>query len=484
MSDWVSIDFGTCNSAAAIAVDGRPKLVSPNNVPFFPTVACVLGKDRIVVCQQAEGFKSRYPDLYLQEFKLNIGDAIDCNGADYRRVVAEILRYIKGCAENENNGERIGKALLTVPAIYTEQDRRKEVMRQAARDAGFTTVEFLREPQAAAYHYAYVSGNRRAGLSLIYDLGGGTFDPALMDMSDASSPVFLGCSGGVKCGGQYFDAAIYKRAQQEAKAAGKPLGREKRWEDYGACKRLKEGLSAMPQGTALLSNDEVFTLDRAGLRELIEEKLELTLEACDMVVRTARKEWRDVGQVLLVGGSTSIPLVSEMLQRHLASHNAAGVRVVRSLSGEKGEYSHNYAVCLGGIAYAEGLLDAEADAEDDYEASDFWEPKEEPREEVSGRLECGGRTCRLKEGTNTFGRSESQDFTFGDPTMSREHFAVEVSRNGAGRYEYVVTTRSGKKATVVGMLALDLRYAYAPKVAVLKDGDTITAGNTRFTFRK
>ena len=77
MGNWVCIDFGTCNSAAAIEIDGRPKLVLPNNIPFFPTVACVLSRDKIVVCQNAESFKTRYPESFLQEFKLDIANSPD-----------------------------------------------------------------------------------------------------------------------------------------------------------------------------------------------------------------------------------------------------------------------------------------------------------------------------------------------------------------------------------------------------------------------
>ena len=216
MGNWVCIDFGTSNSAAAIVVDGRPKLVSPNNKSYFPTVACVLGKDKIAVCQSAEQFKTKYPEFYLQEFKLNIAEPLDCNGVGYREVIAAILRHIKGCAEIENNGNRIDNVMLTIPAIYTESDRRKDVMRQAALDAGFQKVAFMREAHAAALHYAYIQGTETVGLSLVYDLGGGTFDPALIMLSGENEPDFLGCDSGVKCGGQYFDAAFYKQAQAEA----------------------------------------------------------------------------------------------------------------------------------------------------------------------------------------------------------------------------------------------------------------------------
>lgn len=97
----------------------------------------------------------------------------------------------------------------------------------------------------------------------------------------------------------------------------------------------------------MLSNDEFFSLNREGLNALIGEKLDLTLSACDSMLKTAHKEWTHINQVLLVGGSTSIPLVSEKLRQHLASHNASEVRIIRSMTGINGEYNHNYAVCLG-----------------------------------------------------------------------------------------------------------------------------------------
>lgn len=469
MGNWVCIDFGTSNSAAAIVVDGRPKLVSPNNKSYFPTVACVLGKDKIAVCQSAEQFKTKYPEFYLQEFKLNIAEPLDCNGVGYREVIAAILRHIKGCAEIENNGNRIDNVMLTIPAIYTESDRRKDVMRQAAFDAGFQKVTFMREAHAAALHYAYIQGTETVGLSLVYDLGGGTFDPALIMLSGENEPDFLGCDSGVKCGGQYFDAAIYKQAQAEAKVAGAPLDRSSKWSDFWACRLLKEDLSATYEATTLLSNGNPFTLSRPDFEELIRKKLYLTLDACDMMMTSARREWTEVEQILLVGGSTAIPLVSSLLQQHLISHNAPKVKVIRSLNGPNGEYNHNYAVCLGGITLAETKLLHP-------------EPEPEPEPEI-GELVNNGKRCRLKLGTNTFGRDRGQDYVFDDPHMSREHFEVIVTKNEGRGFRYKLQTVSTSRATVVnGTLALDRTIPFAPKEIELKDGMTVLAGRTKFQF--
>lgn len=469
MGNWICIDFGTSNSAAAIVVDGRPKLVSPNNRPYFPTVACVLGRDKIAVCHSAEQFKTKYAEFYLQEFKLHIAEPLDCNGVGYREVIAAILRHIKGCAEIENNGEFIGKVMLTIPAIYTENDQRKEVMRQAAFDAGFQEVAFMREAHAAALHYAYVQKKETVGLSLVYDLGGGTFDPALVMLSGEDNPTILGCDSGVKCGGQYFDTAIYKQAQAEAKAAGIPLVSAERWNDFRACRLLKEDLSAAPEATALLSNGEPFTLNRSDFEELIRKKLYLTLDACDMMMTSVRRKWTEVEQVLLVGGSTAIPLVSSLLQQHLTAHNASKVKIIRNFNGINGEYNYSYAVCLGGITLAE--------------TKSICQKVKTETEAKIGELFCNGKHYRLKLGTNTFGRDDSQNHVFPDLHMSRKHFEIVVTKDEAGGFCYKLITVSNSRATIVnGILALNRMIPFAPKEIDLKNGMTVLAGETTFQF--
>lgn len=462
MGNWVCIDFGTCNSAAAIIVDHSPVLVSPNNRSFFPTVACVINKDEIVVCHSAEQFRNKYPEFYLQEFKLDIDKPLNCNGSDYKKIIAAILEYIKSCAETENNGETIDSVLLTVPAIYTKNDRRLDIMKNAAFDAGFSSVEFLAEPHAAALHYAYVQGEMSENTSVVYDLGGGTFDTTLIRTDANGKAEILGYDCGVKCGGQYFDAAIYKLAAEKSEKNGKALMRESRWIDYSACRMLKEDLSAKTTATTLLSNEESFTLSRTEFETMIKDKLRLTTNACDHMLSVSKKQWPDIDNILLVGGSTSIPLVSDMLHEHLISHNATNVKIIRNYTGKNGKYNHNYAVCLGGIT----LKDCkQADTE------------------CSGRLICCGKEIKLHVGTNTFGRGNEQDFIFNDPKMSRKHFVVDVENTPDKGWTYRLTTMSDKKATIIDhTLALDRNISFAAKSIELKNGMTILAGHTEFTF--
>ena len=129
---WLCIDFGTCNTAAAFLVGGKPHLVTYGNSSFFPTVACVLESGEIQVCQNAEPLRDRFAEFFQQEFKLQIADPVDINGRSYQDIIAEILRFVSKAAALENNNQPLDKALITVPAIYTASDPRKEVMREKA----------------------------------------------------------------------------------------------------------------------------------------------------------------------------------------------------------------------------------------------------------------------------------------------------------------------------------------------------------------
>lgn len=463
-SDWVCIDFGTSNTAAAIEIDGAPHIVSYTNYQYFPTVACVLDDGTIEVCQNAVGFRASHPETFKQEFKLNIADDIDINSATYVDIVAKILEFVKGCAEMENNGMPIRNALLTIPALYTESDHRKTVMASAAKKAGFCNVEFIKEPDAAAHHYAHITRQKAIGLTLIYDLGGGTFDPALVELS-AKKTLLLGNDSGVKCGGHYFDRAIYKHIASHFSATN-PLSKLKRLEDYDACCRLKESLSSLQSATQLFSNGEKFTLTRAELNELLLPLVDLTLKSCDNVVATSNRSWSDIKQIVLVGGSTALPLISEMLQKHIISHNASGVKIIRNAKGVNGDYNHRFATCLGGISLK------------------LTPPP--PAEEKVGQLICNGREIQLQLGTNKIGRSHEMDFSFPDPRMSRHHFNIDIERIAGGRLKYSVTTYSSSQSTIINkMEALNLSLApIARTTAEIFDGDTILAGKTLFQLKK
>lgn len=465
-SQWVCIDFGTCNTAAAIDVDGKPHVVTFAGSGFFPTVACISDDGTMQVCQSAESMRTLHPEGFIQEYKLCIHQPLGIYGRQYQDVVAETLRFVKGCAETENNGHAISSVLLTLPASYTPDDQRRRVMADAAAAAGFTTVDFLTEPEAAAHHYAYVMGRRVKGLSLVYDLGGGTFDAVLLDTSDAKHPRIVGTESGTAMGGSYFDSAIYKYVKEQCAAAGTPLLRDHRLDDYLSCRRLKETLSVQRQAEQPFSCGKGVTLTRQEFDRLVAANIHKTVETCESMLRTARRNWKDISQVLFVGGSTAIPLVATMLRKAMEAAGATGVTLVRNTTGRHGSYDHRFATCLGGIA------------------TKITPPPPPP--EPLAQLWMGSRRLQLHQGLNTFGRDRSNEFCFpDDPTMSRKHFDINVTRDTAGRWNYLLTTRSQTKPTIInGLLALDLNSAFTKSSEYLQDSWMITAGRTTLTFVK
>lgn len=467
---WVCIDFGTCNTAAAIQIDGNPHIVTYGNTQFCPTIACVRSNQDIQVCQNAEPLRLKFPESFIQEFKLDIAEHIDLNGVQYVDIVREILKYVKEFSQIENNNQVCDSVILTIPAIYTENDRRIDVMREAAIEAGFLHVEFMSEPQAAARHYAYIMGAKNTGISLIYDLGGGTFDPALLDMTNTKEPKLIGNESGVECGGQFFDAAIYKHISNEFQKLGEPLLRENKLNDYAACKRLKETLSIKEEASQYFSNGQSFKLNRGTFNKLVHEKISLTLKACDSVIHTSGRNWSDIKQILFVGGSTAIPLIREMLEKHLVSHSAQNVKIVRNLKGEKGDYDHNFATCLGGIT------------------SKIMPPPPPP--ETIAKIYANGEVLQLKEGINTFGRDDKMDFHFNDSSMSRNHFSITVTKNANEEWSYTLTTCSKSKPTIlykknrIALRSNPSNYPGSSDSAKLLDGECFMAGKTSFQIKK
>lgn len=345
------IDFGTSTTAATIMINGKPQIVNYGHDNCFSTVACVLPDGKIEVCNGALALRSTYPEYFKQEFKLDIAQPLDLNGRNYEDIVAEILRFVKACAEIKNNDKPIDTVVLTIPAIYSESDPRRKVMQKAAIRAGFKDVSFVGEPVAAAHHYAYISGNSNTGgLTLVYDLGGGTFDPVLLENGENGEWRILGYDHGVSCGGQFFDRQIYKYVSQYFKKLGHPLGKSRKIDDYGLCKQLKEELSFSLSASRVFSNAKPFTLTREKLEELIAPLLDLTVDSCNSLLRTAGRKWSEVRRVLLVGGSSAMPLVTKAISAYASMEGAGKIDIVRSASGEKGEYRYLYAVSLGGIA--------------------------------------------------------------------------------------------------------------------------------------
>lgn len=358
--NWVSIDFGTSYSSASILIDDKPVKVHPMgglyNTYGFPTVAYVGEDKKIKVCNEALPWRCQNPERFVKDFKLNIHeDELAYLGIRYCDIITEILKAIKQSAEYAMGNEPIEGTIITIPATYSDNDPRKNIMRDSAIAAGFKEVEFLKEAEAAAIYYDSVQKSQAGTITLIYDLGGGTFDPALIQHT-AEGYRLLGSTSGNEYGGKYFEAALYRHFKEKYtfKYDDDEAIRMQQIDGIAKlCKEIKEALSStdkvvypvplMPQIMIEYSRDQ--------FEALIKPMLEKTFQVCSSLVTTAGKKWSDVNRILMIGGSTAIPCVRKYLKQYLIGQNSPDIPIVMNKSEEGYLIDTLFAVSIGGILY-------------------------------------------------------------------------------------------------------------------------------------
>ena len=360
--NWVSIDFGNSYSAATVWIDGKASKVNPIDGQYggsfgFPTVAYIGEDDIIRVCNDAMDWRELQPERFLKDFKLNIyEDELAYMNVRYVDIIARILGLIKQSAEAAIGGEAIDGAILTIPATYSENDPRKEIMREAAigeRGAGFVQVEFVKEAEAAAVYYHSIQKTQAGTTTLIYDLGGGTFDPALVEHRK-NGYALLGSVSGKECGGKYFEAALYKHFKEKYSLSYSEdeTQRTRQIDEIAkVCRKIKEALSSKQEVSypILSMNRKVISCTRNEFESLIRPLLESTFQECSTLIASSGKEWKDISRILLIGGSSTIPCVKEYFRKYLKGKNQSNIPIVLNKSEEGKLVDTLYAVSIGGL---------------------------------------------------------------------------------------------------------------------------------------
>ncbi|WP_238005579.1 Hsp70 family protein [Dactylosporangium sp. AC04546] len=325
------VDFGTSASSAVLVVGGEARLVKePGSGSYsWPSVVCRDG-DRLLVGVTAERRKRKDPAGYRAEFKRDLGESAGVPLGDrsfpVEALVAAVLRALRDRAE-EMHGGPVTRAVLTVPASYADGDDRRELMIAAGEAAGFVEVDLLAEPVAAAL--APVAGRafRDGDLVLVYDFGGGTFDAALVRFGSPADHEVLGHAALDDCGGRDIDALLIAHLRSEG---GAELAEA--LDDGGSrMVRLRLGLqlSDFARGVKhqLSDVDDVedyvspaappSLVARADLAALVAPLLDRTVECCRSLLRRCRVVPADVTAVLLVGGTSRMPVVAETVAASL-----------------------------------------------------------------------------------------------------------------------------------------------------------------------
>ena len=325
MGKIIGIDLGTTNSCVAILEGGQP-VVIPNSEGSRTTPSVVAFKDgERMVGTLAKRQAITNPERTISSIKRDMGSdrKVHIDGKDYtpQEISAMILQKLKQEAESYL-GELVTQAVITVPAYFTDSQR--QATKDAGRIAGLEVLRIINEPTAAAL--AYGMDKEKNQKILVYDLGGGTFDVSILEIGDGVFEV-LATAGNNRLGGDDFDQRLMDYIADEFK---KSNGIDLR-SDKMAMQRLKEAaekakidLSGVAQtniNLPFITMDASgpkhldMTISRAKFNDLISDLIDKTRICVEKAMTDAGLTTAQIDKVILVGGSSRIPAVQEMVKK-------------------------------------------------------------------------------------------------------------------------------------------------------------------------
>ena len=327
MGKVIGIDLGTTNSCVSVMEGGEAKvIVNADGGRTTPSVVAFKG-DEIQVGDVAKRQAAANPNT-ISSIKRHMGESykVDVNGKKYtpQEISAMILQNLKKTAENYL-GQKVTQAVITVPAYFN--DAQRQATKDAGKIAGLEVLRIINEPTAAALAYGIDKTDKEQTV-LVFDLGGGTFDVSILSLADGTFEV-ISTAGDNKLGGDDFDAKIVNWLASEFKKETLvdltndkiAMGRLKE-----AAEDAKKKLSTSTTTTISLpfiafSNGGPLNLEkeltRAKFDDLTRELVDRTTGPVRRALNDAKMTANDINQVLLVGGSTRIPAVQELVKREL-----------------------------------------------------------------------------------------------------------------------------------------------------------------------
>lgn len=337
MSKVIGIDLGTTNSVVSVMEGGEPTVITnPEGSRITPSVVGFTKDGQRLVGQLAKRQAVSNPDRTISSIKRHMGDPnykVTIDGKDYtpQEISAMILQKLKGDAE-AYLGETVTQAVITVPAYFNDSQR--QATKDAGKIAGLEVLRIVNEPTAAAL--AYGLDKDKDETILVFDLGGGTFDVSILELSEGTFEV-QATNGDTHLGGDDFDQKIIDWMVGEFKQEnGIDLSQDKM-----AAQRLKEAaekakieLSSMTQTninlpfiTADASGPKHLdlTLTRAKFNELTSDLVERTMGPTRKAMADAGLSADDIDKIILVGGSSRIPAVQDAIRNILHKEPSKGV---------------------------------------------------------------------------------------------------------------------------------------------------------------
>ena len=327
MSKIIGIDLGTTNSCVAVYDGGEAKVITnPEGMRTTPSVVAFKNGD-IIVGQKAKNQMVTNKDTISSiKRKMGTSEKVSANGKEYspEEVSAMILGDLKKTAE-AYLGETVTKAVITVPAYFN--DAQRQATKNAGKIAGLEVERIINEPTAAALAYGLDKQDKNQTV-LVYDLGGGTFDVSILELGDGVFEV-KSTSGNNHLGGDDFDERVMDYIVSEfKKETSVDLTK-----DSMAMQRVKDAAEKAKKDLSGMTTTEIslpfisqgtdgpihlnMSLTRAKFEDLISDLVESTTESVRKALKDANLSAKDIDKVLLVGGSTRIPCVQELVKKEL-----------------------------------------------------------------------------------------------------------------------------------------------------------------------
>ena len=322
----VGIDLGTTNSVISyMQADGKVKVIpNPEGTNTTPSVVAFKASGEEIVGNAAKRQAITNPDT-VSSAKRKMGSSekfhINCVNKDFtpQEISAKVLAYMKSYAE-KNLGQPVKKAVITVPAYFN--DAQRQATKDAGTIAGLEVVRIINEPTAACLAYGVDSEKNEKGL--VFDLGGGTLDVSVLEIGDGTFEV-LSTSGDTLLGGDDWDHVIadWIQSQIQIETGVSLTDKMARQRFVDAAERAKIELSSSLETTISLpfigmsANGPInfeTTLTRAKFQELTRPLLERCKAPMQKAMSDAHLSYSEINEILMIGGSTRMPAVQEMVK--------------------------------------------------------------------------------------------------------------------------------------------------------------------------
>jgi len=319
----IGIDLGTSNSEVSVVEQGKVTVIAGGNNKILPSYVGLDDNGNIIVGEIAKNQYLLYPERTIKSIKRLMGQNTQVNlaGQEYspQEISAIILKHLKQIAE-KYLGQTVNKAVITVPAYFS--DAQRQATREAGEIAGLEVVRMINEPTAAVLTYDAKQEEKKQ--ILVYDLGGGTFDVSVVNIESGVVEV-LSSHGDNHLGGDDFDQKIINHLLDhlqatyavDARQHSKAMARINH-----AAEKAKLILSDQPY----VQIDEEYLLEHEGVavhlsieltrvqyEEMIEDYINLTMDAMDTAMKGAKLTVTDIDEIILVGGATRTPCIRERL---------------------------------------------------------------------------------------------------------------------------------------------------------------------------